>query len=339
MEPKHTQSDLKQMQALPLEQKIIMTKRRIMDWYEYWHGDVYVSFSGGKDSTVLKHIVDSIYKDIPAVFVNTGLEYPEIQSFVRDIKKGKYDCFNKNIEIIRPEMRFDEVIKKYGYPVASKEIANCVHGAKHAREGKWKATRIMRLNGEMLDKHGNKSMFNCEKWKFLLDAPFEVSDKCCGVMKKKPFSVYEKQTKRNPIIGTMAEESRQRHQQWMKNGCNAFEAKKKRSAPISFWTEQDVLEYIVKYNVPYASVYGQIQQVGELEGQMYLDGFHGKLCTSGVSRTGCMFCMFGAHLEKEPNRFQRMKESHPKQYEFCMKSVENGGLGLAEVLDYIGVKY
>lgn len=63
-----------------------------------------------------------------------------------------------------------------------------------------------------------------------------------------------------------------------------------------------------------------------------------KLTTTGCSRTGCMFCMFGVHLEKEPNRFQRMKQTHPKIYEYCMKPMEDGGLGLAEVLDFIGVK-
>lgn len=83
---KHNAGDLAQMQSLPLEIKIQMTKRRIREWYEAWDGNVYVSFSGGKDSTVLKHIVDSIYKDVPAVFVNTGLEYPEIQRFVKDVK-------------------------------------------------------------------------------------------------------------------------------------------------------------------------------------------------------------------------------------------------------------
>lgn len=108
---------------------------------------------------------------------------------------------------------------------------------------------------------------------------------------------------------------------------------------LSFWTEQDVLEYIVKYNVPYASVYGQIQEEEQLEGQMYIDGLHEKLYTTGVNRTGCMFCMFGCHLEKEPNRFQRMKKTHPNQYEYCMKSVEEGGLGIKDVLQYIGVPY
>lgn len=103
---KHTVGDLRQLQSLPLRLKIMLTQQRIRDWYEHWDGQVYVSFSGGKDSTVLKHIVDSMYSDVPAVFVNTGLEYPEIQRFVREVKAGKYDCFNPDVEILRPEMRF-----------------------------------------------------------------------------------------------------------------------------------------------------------------------------------------------------------------------------------------
>lgn len=123
---------------------------------------------------------------------------------------------------------------------------------------------------------------------------------------------------------------------------------------MSFWTEQDVLEYLVKYHDdillimkrnmlesglytigdidkvihPWASVYGEI----EIDKK-------GKYTTTGVERTGCMFCMFGCHLEKEPNRFQRMQITHPKLYDYCIRPKEDNGLGLGEVLDYIGVKY
>ena len=103
-----TKNDLMQMQSVPLEGKIIMTERRIREWYEHWDGQVYVSFSGGKDSTVLLHIARRLYPDIEAVFVNTGLEYPEIQKFVKSFD---------NVTILRPKMRFDEVIKTYGYPI------------------------------------------------------------------------------------------------------------------------------------------------------------------------------------------------------------------------------
>lgn len=333
----HTKDDLKQMQSVPLAGKILMTKRRIREWYEAWEGDVYVSFSGGKDSTVLKHIVDSMYSDVPAVFVNTGLEYPEIQRFVKDVKAWKWDCFNPNVEILRPEMRFDEVIKKYGYPVASKAISRKVSDA---RKG---LPYVMKyFDNTAVDRAGNISKFNCPKWKFLIDAPFPVSHKCCDVMKKKPFKLYEKQSGRKPIIGTMAAESTLREKSWMKTGCNAFDSKKPKSQPLSFWTEQDILHYIKLFGVPYCKAYGEIKvdDRSEFEGQMNMIDYLGRydpedrLTTTGCDRTGCMFCMFGCHLEKEPNRFQRMKVTHPKQYAYCMDK-----LGLKEVLKYIGVPY
>ena len=342
MTNKHTSYDLKQMQSVPLEGKIIMTKERIRQWYEHWEGQVYVSFSGGKDSTVLKHIVDGMYSDVPSVFVNTGLEYPEIQQFVIRVKNGEFDCFNSDVEIIRPEMRFDEVIKKYGYPVISKTVSNVVQGAK-----KGSKTRLQRLNGEYLVKNGKGSIFNCKKWNFMLSAPYEISDKCCHVMKKKPLIIYENKTGRNPLIGMLASESIKRELAWIKTGCNAFDMKKPQSQPLAFWTEQDILHYLKKYNVPYCSVYGDIV---EEEKQIDLFGDEvPKLLTTGCNRTGCIFCMFGCHLEKEPNRFQRLKETHPKQYDFCINGGEYNeegmwqpnkeGLGIGKVLDYINVKY
>lgn len=348
MENKHTAEDLKQLQALPLEAKIQATKRRIREWYEYWDGQVYMSFSGGKDSTVLKHIVDSMYSDVPAVFVNTGLEYPEIQKFVRQVQDGKYECFIPYVEIIRPEMRFDEVLKTYGYPVVGKKQARFIRDLQNANDNN-KATVNLRLTG--MNRAGKflPTMKLADKWLYLKDSPFHISEQCCDVMKKRPFNKYEKQSGRKPFIGTMADESEIRKTMWLKNGCNAFDSKKPSSQPLSFWTEQDVLEYIVKYEVPYASVYGQIYEEGELEGQMYIDGYHGKLCTTGANRTGCIFCMFGCHLEKEPNRFQRLKETHPKQYEYCINGGEydeegkwhpsKEGLGIGKVLDYMGVPY
>lgn len=326
---KHTAYDLIQMQSLPLDIKIRMTKERIQQWYEYWDGQVYVSFSGGKDSTVIKHIVDSMYDDVPSVFINTGLEYPEIQKFAMS---------QKNVVTVRPEMRFDEVIKKYGYPVVSKEVAQTVWEAKkNVKTGKY-IYRIKKLNGELLDKNGKYSSYNIPKWKFLLDAPYDISHKCCDVMKKRPAKTYERKTGRKAIIGTLASESTLRKTQWVKYGCNAFESKRPTSQPLSFWTEQDILNYIKQFDVPYCSVYGDIVQVDD--GTL--------LKTTGCDRTGCIFCMFGCHLEKEPNRFQRLKETHPRQYEYCIGGGEyvdgkwqpsKEGLGLGKVLDYINVKY
>ena len=309
-----TKGELLMLQSLPLEIKVEKTKLRIKEWYEYWQGDVYVSFSGGKDSTVLLDIARNIYPDIEAVFVDTGLEYPELKEFVKTIP---------NITIVKPKMSFRQVIEKYGYPIISKEIANVIEGAKRNPN----STRMKRLQGELTNKDGNKSIFNCEKYKYLLNAPFKCSDKCCSVMKKTPAKLYEKENGKKPILGLMANESQKRHRDYLKTGCNAFNKGRPQSQPMGFWTEQDILKYLKDYNVPYAPVYGDIVEID------------GKLTTTGEKRTGCMFCAFGVHLEKEPNRFQRMKETHPKIYDYCMREWEKGGLGMDQVLDYIKVKH
>lgn len=314
MENVHDIKRLKELQALPLERKILITQARIIEWYSRYQGQVYVSFSGGKDSTVLLDIARKCFSDIPAVFCDTGLEYPEIRQFVKTID---------NVTIIRPKKGFKQVILEHGYPIASKEISRKIH---YARKGSSWAEKY--INGEAVDSNGKPSRYGISKrWQKLVDAPFEVHDYCCYVIKKQPFAQYHKETKRKPIVATMAIESNLRTQSWLKSGCNSFDGKKPMSKPMSFWTEQDVLQYLKKYSIPYASVYGEIVEENSL------------LTTSKCKRTGCMFCMFGCHLEKEPNRFQKMKETHPKQYEFMLKPVELGGLGMKEVLDYIEVPY
>lgn len=100
----------------------------------------------------------------------------------------------------------------------------------------------------------------------------------------------------------MACESARRQSVYLKIGCNAYHKRDPTSQPMSFWTEQDVLAYLKMTGIPYASVYGEIVEE------------NGRLTTTGAKRTGCMFCMFGVHLEKKPNRFQRMALTHPKAF-------------------------
>lgn len=307
-------NDLKILQAYPLWMKVERTKRRIAEWVDYYGEDgVYISFSGGKDSTVLLHLVRSLYPEIEAVFCNTGLEYPEIVKFVKDIP---------NIRILKPELTFKQVIDQKGYPVISKSVANTVRLArKNIEEGK-DTLRVRQIKGMEVG-----SKFNKGKWEFLLDAPFKISDECCNEMKKKPFKKYEKETGKVPFIGTLAAESQQREAVYLKTGCNAFNSKKPKSTPLGFWTEQDILQYIFENNLTICSVYGDVVEESDMLGNK-------SYRTTGEQRTGCMFCMFGCHLEKEPNRFQRMKYTHPAQYKYCMEK-----LNLKEVLDYIKVKY
>ena len=86
---KHTENDLYQMQSLPLDIKIRMSESRIRGWIdEYGEDGAYIAFSGGKDSTVLKHLVRRLYPNVVAVFVNTGLEYPSVGLFARRFEDG-----------------------------------------------------------------------------------------------------------------------------------------------------------------------------------------------------------------------------------------------------------
>ena len=311
-ENKYTVADLTAMQAWPLSRKIQVTQTRIIEWYIKNEGRVYVSFSGGKDSTVLLDLVRRIYPEVPGVFLDTGLEYPEIRDFVKT---------KENIVWLKPEMNFRKVIETYGYPLASKEISKQISAARRGAKN-----AILAFDGK--DVAGNETEYRkrYKKWKFLYESNIPISEKRCEVMKKKPAKKYEKETGRKPIIATMAEESTLRAQAWLKNGCNAFDGKRPTSQPMSFWTEQDVLTYLKEYHIPYAPVYGEIEEI------------NGALKTTLCDRTGCVFCGFGCHLEKEPNRFQRLKITHPKLWEYCMKPWEAGGLGMKTPLEFIGVK-
>lgn len=310
------------MQSLPLEVKILKTQQRIREWYEHWEGQVYVSFSGGKDSTVLLKLVRELYPDVPAAFADTGLEYPEIRDFVKT---------KENVIWLKPKMTFNKVIEKYGYPVISKRQAEYI--GRVQKKPNDKATIDKCMYG--IQKNGKHSKFRIsDKWHYLTKAPFKIGDECCSVMKESCFSKLEKTMR--PIIGSMADEGEDRKQKYLQYGCNAFDKARPDSKPLGFWTEQDILKYIKLYGLPYASVYGDISE------------YRGSLRTSGVSRTGCMFCMFGVHLEKGENRFQLMARSHPKQYDYCVsggmfneeeKWVPYGGLGMGYVLDHIGVDY
>jgi 3'-phosphoadenosine 5'-phosphosulfate sulfotransferase (PAPS reductase)/FAD synthetase len=186
----------------------------------------------------------------------------------------------------------------------------------------------------------DRSMFSCERYQFFLDAPFEISHKCCSVMKKEPFARYHKETGRVPITAQMASESRLRTQVWLKNGCNAFEATKQISNPMSFWTEQDVLLYIYQNKIKIASVYGEIAKENEVEGQLDFEDLglfeleRPTLKTTGCKRTGCVLCGYGAHREKAgEGRFEQLKKTHPNMYK-ALDKAKNSGVTMREAIDW-----
>lgn len=295
---------LVQRQGMPLILKERMSLIRIRAWYEHYKGNVYVAFSGGKDSTVLLHLVRSLYPDVPAVFVNTGLEFPEIVRFVRSVP---------NVVTLRPRMSFRAVLERYGYPVVSKEQAKYIHEIRVT-----KSIHVLNRRLKGISKEGKdcRHFMLCHRWRYLLDAPFLIGSACCRVMKKDPARRYEKESGRRPYLGTLAVESRQRTSNYVTYGCNAYGlSKSPRSAPLSFWLESDIWDYVKLHDVSYSPIYDM-----------------------GYNRTGCVFCAFGVHLQQSDdthrNRFELLAMTHPKLHKYCMVD-----LGMGRVLDYMNVPY
>ena len=211
-----TREDLRKLQALPLDGvdgKIQRTLGLISEWYAHWDNQCYVSFSGGKDSTVLADIAAKwcAIAGIPLelVFVDTGLEYQEIKEHVRTFAqylREKYDI-DVQLTVLRPKMTFAEVITKYGYPVISKEVSECVYEGRRAKErcgeSAFERAKMKRLTGDV---KVPGSVHDLSKWKNLLDVDFVISHKCCSVMKKSPANYYSRESKKRIFS-----------EQWLKN--------------------------------------------------------------------------------------------------------------------------
>jgi len=296
--------ELYRLQALPLDEKIAIAQKAIREFVEHFGVDgIYISFSGGKDSTVLIHLCRQLYPDLVGLYSDTGLEFPEIRDFVQTFD---------NITVVTPKMHHREMLKKCGYPVVSKEQAEWIY---RIRSGTSSGAIQKAFYGLNLD--GTPTRFKLsEQWKYLLNAPFNIGSGCCKEMKLKPIAEYVKKTGRVPIMGTTASESALRAQKFLQYGFYNLEGKKAQCTPMSIWTDDDVWEYIHRFSLPYCKIYDM-----------------------GYDRTGCVFCMFGAHLDKEPNRFQKLQRTHPDLWRYCMKPYDDGGLGLREVLEFMGIPY
>ena len=285
-ERKETLASLRNMN---LASKIIQTKfliRQVVT--EFGLSKVYISYSGGKDSTVLSHIAKTIYPNILHLFANTTNEYPEtIQHIKWEIEEN-----GTNIITVFPQSpngeiwTFKKVVDYYGYPMFSKKISNAIRTYQHARSPRTKQNSIDYIDRKF------------KKYKKYINLP--ISDKCCDKLKKEPLRRKANELGLDcAILGILASESYQREKDWLEYGCNVFHKRKDNQCrPLSFWTDDDIYEYIQRYNVRISKLYEM-----------------------GYNRNGCMYCGFGVHMEpKGTNRYQTLKKTHPIQYDYFIKN-------------------
>ena len=310
----HRKEHLKEMLSWDLDKKIEHSKKRIKEFYESQDGKVFIAFSGGKDSTVLLHLARTMYPNIQGVFSNTTNEYTEILQFVRH---------TKNITTVMPKMTFSQTVEKYGFPLVSKKVSRSITDL---RENKSTTKNVRNLYLTGLNQKGIKcpTYKLAKKWYPLWqEAKFNITNKCCDILKKEPMNRFKKESGLSPIVGTTVSEGGYRLQSWLKSGCNIIDGSNKdTSRAISIWNDADIWEYIKRNNIEYCKIYDDTDIV------------------QGESRTGCVGCAFGSHLEKsnliEKNRFERFRIRKPKQYKKMM-NLTNNNVTYGEALDFIGV--
>lgn len=299
-------SELKERWAWSLEKKIDHSLYTIESYLSRTKGNAYVAFSGGKDSTVLLDLVRIVDKTIPAVFVNTGNEYPDIIHFVRHLRDDK----GYNIVELRPSMTPREVWAKYGFPLISKAQAEYIE--RWRKNPEYGAIQQVRA-----EKKGWSFGKVSDRWKFLITAPYDTSNRCCDILKKKPAASYCKRTGRHPILGTMASESDLRRSEYIRRGnCNTFGEKPRdgfRSTPLAIWLDTDIWDYIKLRNLDICKVY-----------------------LKGCKRTGCVGCGFGCY-NKNDERFRILMKLYPKYYDMIMNYRNNGHTYREALREVLGV--
>lgn len=320
-----SETAVSQRLSLPYEAKLKRTIRLIEDYISYYGvSGTYVSFSGGIDSTVLLHLVRSVEPSVKGVFINTTMEDPRIREYVFS---------HDNIESLHPTMRLKDIIAAYGWCWPSKDVSEALY---YARQGKQWA--INKLNG--LDKDGNYSEYRQQykKFRVCLDWDMEFSPYCCIKQKEEPVMEYEKKFDVHPFFGLRAGESARRRDAYRKTGCNSFDVRKvfnqetgeyveekvsrPVSKPLSIWSDQDTLRYLVEHDIDPAAPYGWIYEKGTVPGQLSFFGANscGKLACSGDKRTGCMFCPIGCHLDNFA-KFKGVRKYNRKLYDYCMEEL------------------
>ena len=285
---KVTQDELHRRQQWTLAQKIDHSLGVIDQFIAKMDGKVYLSFSGGKDSTVLLKLCEIIKPDIQCVFVNTGCESVDVVRFVEKMKAAH------NIEVIRPKLTPRQVWAQYGFPLVSKDQAFKIDLVRKNPESK-SAQKFMRDSNQFTISKGFRYLCDTERTKY------HTSAQCCNKLKKDPCHRYEHQTGLRPIVATMASESMLRENLYLRIGqCNSFAEGHEKSYPLSIWMEEDIWQFIRENNIEIAEIYAK-----------------------GVDRTGCVGCGFGCQL-KSDRRLETFYRLYPKYYNMVLNFTNNG---------------
>lgn len=325
---------------------------RVRAWEFYEHeeiaGNAYAAV-GGLDSITLFVFLKSIGIDVPGISVSS-LEDKSIQKVHRALGIRSLPAAKKPDG--KPWTKV-EVIKEFGYPVLSKEIAGKISllqrpsadnaTVRHAiitgetgEYGGFQKKSRMKLSQKWLEKFGGADAEGAALG--YKAAPFKVSDRCCYYLKEKPCNDYAKESGRFPYMGLMASEGGRRQKALMIHGCNYISKGTKRSAPFAIFMRDDLLRLTLEMDEWY---HDHWQEFSDIHLDTIVPDIYGKIVetnghleTTGATRTGCSLCCFGIHLEKRPHRFDRLRERNPKEWSFWMND-----MGFGDVLDYIDVKW
>lgn len=292
----------KEMDKEFLDLAVTEAIERIHKAYNLTNGEIYLSFSGGKDSTVLAELVKmaKLPTDIPFVFANTGLEFDAIQEFVKE-----YDY--PNIVIVKPRKPMGKIIKEYGKPAISKMKSELLYRyQKQLRQGKepMDLATVRQLITAKAEKNGvltgkPTQVALAQKHYHLLheDLEYKIANKCCEYMKKKPFVDFEKENNmKGAIAGIRVAEGGVRFMTY--KSCTM--TKKKHgidftfSTPIYDWSDELMEMFIEEYDVKLSKAYTEY----------------------GCIRTGCVGCPFAN--QNVVNELEIVKKYEPNRYKASM---------------------
>ncbi len=319
------------MQQWPYKQKVTHAVRVAQEFYGATGGKVYCSVGGLDSITLLTFLRTYVSKDIPGASASS-LEDKSIQAVHRSFENFVY---------LKPLKTKVQVITECGYPIISKEKAAKIEMVQNPTERN-KTVRHAVMTGEtgklggFTTKATGSRMQLPLKWLQLFGgpenerygtnyqtAPFRVSTKCCYWLKEKPADNYARETGRFPYMGLMASEGGRREKILRNTGCNYYTKSTTRSCPFAIFSRTDLLQLALDLDVPVPEIYGRIERRED-----------GSLETTKARRTGCTMCGFGIHIEQRPHRFDRLRETSPKEWDFWLYR-----MGWGRVLDYIGVEW